>query len=73
MDATLATALQAQTILPFIAVKIVFTGRAVRLVDGSATIIIGSETFTGSDEWMGSLFSLGEPSEIGRASCRERV
>ena len=62
MDAALATALQAQTILPFVAVKIVFTGRTVRLVDGSATVVIGSETFTGSDDWMGSLFSLGEPS-----------
>lgn len=63
MDPTLKNALAQPAILLFGALKIELPDYTLRLVDGSASVIITGETYVGQDPTFGTIVSLSELSE----------
>lgn len=66
MDPTLKAALGQPTVWLFGALKIVFPDYTLRLLDGSAQLVIGGETYVGIDPVFGTISSISElDEEIG--------
>lgn len=63
MDPALKNALSQPSVLLFGALKIALPGYTLRLVDGSATIIITGETYVGIDPNFGTISSISELTE----------
>lgn len=63
MDTALKTALAQPAVLLFGALRIEFPDHTLRLVDGSANIVIGGELYVGIDETFGTLADISEISE----------
>lgn len=54
-DPTLVAALSQDGAWPFLAVRMALPGKTLRLLDGSATIVINGETYEGGDAEFGSI------------------
>ncbi|MEA3543237.1 MAG: hypothetical protein U9R77_14115 [Pseudomonadota bacterium] len=63
MDAALQAALAMPAPTLFGAIKIEFPDYVLRLLDGSAQLLVGSETYVGQDPTFGTLASISELSE----------
>lgn len=63
MDPTLKNALAQPSVLLFGALKIELPGYTLRLVDGSANIIIGGELYVGQDATFGTIAEMSELTE----------
>jgi hypothetical protein len=63
VDPTLKSALAQPSVLLFGALRIALPTYTIRLLDGSGTLQIGGETYTGCDEVFGTIAELSELSE----------
>jgi hypothetical protein len=63
MDGALVTGLSGQVIRPFIAASLVLNTRTVYLVDGGGQVTFGGNTYTGSDDELGSVAAMAEVSD----------
>lgn len=63
MDATLKNALAQPAVLLFGALRMELPDYTLRLLDGSATLVIGGETYVGMDPTFGTIASISELTE----------
>ncbi|EPR14191.1 hypothetical protein M527_29195 [Sphingobium indicum IP26] len=63
MDPALKSALAQPSVLLFGALKIELPSYTLRLVDGSATVVIGGETYVGQDPTFGTIAEMSELAE----------
>lgn len=63
MDPALKSALAAPSVLLFGALRIEFPSYTLRLVDGSASVVIGGEVYVGQDPTFGTISALSEMTE----------
>jgi len=63
LDATLKNALAQPAVLLFGALRMELPDYTLRLLDGSATLVIGGETYVGKDETFGTIASISELTE----------